>query len=145
MGPSGAHFGRKSVAAPWPLSCVHVSSIRCYNDRMRSIAVLALLFLAACANWRGIPESWYGRPLDDLVKNWGPPGASHDFADGRRMIAYGDQHQVSGFNPYAPYQTAVYECTVTFTVDEAGIIVSSEVQGNLGGCNYLFRNKAPAP
>ena len=49
------------------------------------------------------------------------------------------------FNPYAPYQTAVYECTVTFATDKTGRIVSSDVQGNLGGCNYLFRSKAPAP
>jgi hypothetical protein len=113
---------------------------------MRLTLIVALLFvMAACATWRGIPESWHGRHNDELVAAWGPPHMQHVNADRSRVAAYTHQHQVSGFNPYAPYQTAVYACSVTFNIGSDGLILSSRVEGNLGGCNTLFRHKSKAP
>ncbi len=108
---------------------------------MRWTAIAVAMLLAGCTRAPEIANSWVGRHVDELVMAWGPPQGSHVFADLRRVISYGHQSQVSGFNPYAPYQTALYECRALFTVDQQGIIVASEVAGNIGGCNGLVRGK----
>lgn len=84
---------------------------------MRVATLIALLFLTACARWTGVSESWHGRSLDELVAYWGPPDNSYKYDNGSLVVTFKHQHQVSGFNPYAPYQSAVYKCTASFTMD----------------------------
>jgi hypothetical protein len=109
--------------------------------------VILLLFIAtsACTNWQQVSEGWQGRTLDELVASWGVPASTYQFADGRKAVAYTHSHAVSGFNPYATYQTVVYQCAATFTSDSRGVIVKSEVSGNSGGCGQLLKSKPKPP
>ena len=103
-------------------------------------------FAAGCTSWQATADSWAGQPLDDLVATWGPPASVYDFEDGRRSVSY--THQRTGIintgNTVSPTMAVTYECAVTFMTDRRGLIVSSLVDGNLGGCNRLFRNKPAA-
>jgi hypothetical protein len=111
----------------------------------RAIALFLVVAISACTNWQQVAEGWQGRTLDELVARWGVPASTYQFADGRKAVAYGHSHAVSGFNPYAPYQTVVYECAATFTSDSHGVIIKSEVTGNIGGCNQLLKSKPKPP
>ena len=100
--------------------------------RVVTVLALVLLPLAACADWAGVSSSWQGRSLDQLVTVWGPPQAIYEMDDGRKAVSFAHQRFIAGTS---------YYCTATFNIDPANRIVSSSIDGNLGGCNRLVGNK----
>ncbi len=95
-----------------------------------------VLFLGGCASWQATADAWKGRQIDDLIYRWGPPAAVHQLADGRKTVSFEHSRIL---------QATQYYCIVTFNTDANGAIVSSTVDGNIGGCNRFFAiKKAPA-
>ena len=109
---------------------------------MKQFVMLALLALAGCANAPQVAASWHGQRLDDLVATWGPPTASYQMEDGRRLVSWSDSlvtyAPVSG--TFAPIR---HECEVRFVAERDGRIVQSSVRDSgFGGCNHLLENRA---
>ncbi|WP_432472066.1 hypothetical protein [Amphritea sp. HPY] len=104
------------------------------------------LALAACANLGQTFAAWEGRHVDTLVAAWGPPAATHRMDDGQRILSYTAQqhYQVQGPGIEVPF-SGTYWCEVTYWVDPGGMITSSRLNGNLGGCNTLLRRKGLPP
>jgi len=99
------------------------------------IAVVGLLILiSGCASWQATADSWKGRMVDELIVSWGPPASLHELGDGRKAVLFTHSRFVQGTQ---------YYCEVTFNTDPSGIIVSSKVDGNIGGCNRFFGSKGP--
>ncbi|MCZ6770618.1 MAG: hypothetical protein O7G83_01365 [Proteobacteria bacterium] len=110
------------------------------------LAIATLCLLAACNNIEPKMNSWVGRHVDKLVLAWGPPAASHKMADGRTALAWSASEFAHVAGPGIPVPfSANYWCEVTYIADPAGIIVSADFSGNLGGCNALARRKRAAP
>ena len=99
------------------------------------IAVVGLFILiSGCASWQATADSWKGRMVDELIVSWGPPASLHELGDGRKAVLFTHSRFVQGTQ---------YYCDVTFNTDPSGIIVSSKVDGNIGGCNRFFGSKGP--
>jgi hypothetical protein len=103
------------------------------------IAKLLLVLLlsgltAGCASYRETTNAWVGKRVDDLIYRWGPPSAMSELPDGRKVVTFSHSRFIDGTQ---------YYCNVTFRTDVSGTIVSSDIDGNLGGCNHFFANKGP--
>lgn len=95
-----------------------------------SIGVVVLsILISGCASWQATADAWRGRKLDDLIVSWGPPASVHQLGDGRKAVLFTHSRFVQGTQ---------YYCNVTFNTNPSGIIVSSKVDGNIGGCNRFF-------
>ncbi len=92
------------------------------------------LLAASCAAFEGerITGAWKGHHIDDLILDWGPPAALYETADGRRTATFSHSRFVAANQ---------YYCNATFGTDAKGIIVTAQVDGNLGGCNRFFSDK----
>jgi hypothetical protein len=108
---------------------------------------VALCF--ACADSRA--SAWIGHKLDDLIRAWGPPSASATLSDGSTVADWGYDARGGAFvHNYGNGNWSVspggsYHCVARITADKSGTITAAKVDGNLGGCNSLFRDKeAPA-
>src|SRR4051812_26596503 len=84
----------------------------------------ASVYLAGCGTAN--MTSWEGRPVADLMYAWGPPSKQQKLPDGRQVLSYSYSHQINATD---------YDCEAMFRIDTAGIIRSSEANGNIGGCN----------
>jgi len=103
--------------------------------RVSSAAVITLIVLVSgCASWQATADAWKGRKLDELIVSWGPPASVHQLHDGRKSVFFSHSRFVQGTQ---------YYCNVTFNTDESDVIVSSKVDGNIGGCNRYFGSKGP--
>lgn len=102
---------------------------------MSRLFVLIAVACVACVDASGIAASWEGHRIDDLIFKWGPPSSVYDFSDGRQTVSFSHARLVSG---------TTYECTATFGSNAAGIIETSKIDGNIGGCNRMFQDK-PKP
>jgi len=100
------------------------------------IVLLSVIVLigVGCASWQATVDAWKGRKLDDLILSWGPPEKIHEFDDGRKAVLFAHSRAV---------KATQYYCNVTVNTDPSGIIVSSKVDGNIGGCNRFFRTNKP--
>jgi hypothetical protein len=83
---------------------------------------------------RTTADAWKGRKLDDLIARWGPPEKVHELTDGRKSVLFTHSRLV---------EATQYYCNVTINTDAGGTIVSSRINGNLGGCNRFFRINGP--
>lgn len=101
--------------------------------RILLIACVALV-AAGCASWQATADAWKGRKLDDLITSWGSPEKIHELNDGRKSVLFTHSRLI---------EATQYYCNVMINTDAAGIIVSSKVEGNIGGCNRFFRTKGP--
>ena len=114
--------------------------------KILSMIALVLAF-TGCA-WQGVPASWHGRDLDELITYWGPPDQIYTLKNGGQSVKYQHQRFGSSFYGTSTYATGfgtTYWCEVRFTTDSNGVITSSVGEGNLGGCNTFFRGKPQAP
>lgn len=108
--------------------------------------IAVVLLLAGCANFDQAFGGWVGHHVDELVKQWGPPSATHKMQDGTKVLAYSAQRHYQAQGPGIPVPfSGTYWCEVRYTMNREGIIVSWDGEGNLGGCNTLLRRKGPAP
>jgi hypothetical protein len=107
------------------------------------LVTLAICF--GCADERA--EAWIGRNLDDLIRAWGPPTAQATLTDGTKVVEWSIDRTVK--EPYrhsdgagGSYSGNIrHHCSVRMEVNRENIITSAKVDGNLAGCNALFRNK----
>lgn len=99
-----------------------------------AVLLVSATLVASCAAFEGerITDAWKGHHIDDLTLDWGPPAARYEAADGRRTATFSHSRVITGTQ---------YYCNATFGTDARGIIVTAEVDGNLGGCNVFFSNK----
>ncbi len=103
--------------------------------RKFKIMTLLILFLVGCAHWQTTADAWKGKPIDELIYRWGPPASMYELGDGRKTAT---------FKHSRVYQASTYYCIVTFNTDTNGVIQSSTIDGNIGGCNPFFTiKKAP--
>lgn len=94
--------------------------------------------LAGCADL-SITRSWEGRPMRDLVAQWGPPTESHGVAKGGKHLVYRvaeDSYPVTAGDVRKHF--VVRRCFATFTADARGIIVTSGQEGTPGACGKLL-------
>ncbi|MDR1044388.1 MAG: hypothetical protein LBP33_04615 [Candidatus Adiutrix sp.] len=118
--------------------------------------ILGLLLAVGCgprateSAYRGLLESYRGRHIDRLVELWGPPQASHTFADGQKLysfsrtrrqygsvqpvigLGFGRRH-VFGFGAYSPGGEAYvrdYSCETRVNTDRQGVILGFSYRGN---------------
>ena len=101
---------------------------------VRWLAPMFLLgvVLGACAGGDKIAGAWKGHPLDDLILDWGPPAAYYVTSDGRQTATFSHSRFIAANQ---------YYCNATFGTDAEGVIVTAQVDGNLGGCNRFFSDK----
>ena len=108
--------------------------------------ILAALSLGACTNFSEAFGGWVGNHTDELVTQWGPPVATHQMRDGRKVLSYNAQEHFSVEGPGIPVPfSGTYWCEVTYVTDSDGFIVSWNGKGNIGGCNALLRRKGLPP
>jgi hypothetical protein len=74
------------------------------------IAVVAGALLAACAteaHYDRMLAGWVGRPLDDLIVQWGPPDKTAALSRGGKVIEYDRERIVTtgGYTRYEPVIT----------------------------------------
>ena len=105
---------------------------------MQAFILLLAVTLSACAAFQAdeITNSWKGHPLDKMILSWGAPAQVYTVSDGQRTATFSHARFIDGTQ---------YFCNVTVGTDVAGIIKTTRVDGNLGGCNYFFADKSPAP
>lgn len=105
------------------------------SKSVSSIAVVVLFILiSGCASWQATADAWKGKKLDELIVSWGPPASVHELEDGRKAVLFTHSRFVQGTE---------YYCNVTLNTDPSDVIVSSKVDGNIGGCNRFFGSKGP--
>jgi len=101
-----------------------------------SAGIIALIvFVGGCASWQATADTWKGRKLDELIVSWGPPASVHQLEDGRKSVLFNHSRFVQGTQ---------YYCNVTFNTDPSDVILSSKIDGNIGGCNRFFGSKGPS-
>ncbi len=114
------------------------------------IAVFAGALLAACAteaHYDRMLAGWVGRPLDDLVVQWGPPDKTATLSRGGKVIEYDRRRTVTtgGYTRYEPVRTddetiwipvevpgreRHLRCATRFVISPADIIESWSHDGN---------------
>ena len=94
-----------------------------------------VIVVSGCASTRAA-GSWVGGKYEDLVYTWGVPAGEKTLADGKKIVEY-NHSRFSAANQYF--------CSVTFFVDCDGTIEKYNIDGNVGGCNYLLWNKQARP
>ena len=104
---------------------------------LRLFTIAIVLLCGACglffpADGDAILKAWHGRDLDDMIIQWGPPAAIYTTRDGRRTATFSHSRVNEATQLY---------CNATVSTDPQGVIVDSQVDGNLGGCNRLFADK----
>jgi len=100
----------------------------------RATAMFAILFLVGCAHWQKTAESWNGHTLQELIAGWGPPESMYAMGDGRKVALFRHSRLDEGTQLY---------CNVIINTDASGVIISSKIEGNIGGCNRFFAEKGP--
>ncbi len=116
------------------------------------IAVFAGALLAACAteaHYNRMLAGWVGRPLDDLMMQWGPPDKTATLSRGGKVIEY-DRERIVTTGGYTQYEPVITDgdkdsilvpvavpsqehhlrCATRFVVSPAGIIESWSHDGN---------------
>ena len=112
----------------------------------QAFAIFAAFLLGACTNFNQTFGGWVGHHADELVTQWGPPAATHEMRDGRKVLSYSAQQHYRAEGPGIPVPfSGTYWCEVTYTTDSGGFIVDGKWKGNLGGCNTLLRRKGLPP
>ncbi|MEQ1753509.1 MAG: hypothetical protein ABL973_05190 [Micropepsaceae bacterium] len=108
---------------------------------------LALCF--GCSDGRS--QAWIGHNLDELIRAWGPPTSQAALSDGSKIVEWSLERTVGGSYRYPDGSGGTWRsspinqhCWVRMDVRADNIIAAAKVDGNLGGCNTLFRDK-PAP
>ena len=107
-----------------------------FHFRRALALIVVTLFSAGCGSWDKKADSWNGHNLDEVVSSWGPPATVYDMDNGSRSVVFSHSRINDGTQLY---------CNVTMNVDSAGVIKSSSVDGNIGGCNRFFGTKDAAP
>lgn len=111
-----------------------------------AVVILVLLLTGACTNLNQAFEGWIGHHVDELVTQWGPPASTHEMRNGRRVLAYGAQRHFDVEGPGIPVPfSGTYWCEVTYITDSGGMILSTDVRGNRGGCVTLLKRKGKPP
>lgn len=116
------------------------------NSRILIVGLCGLL--AGCADL-SITRSWEGRPMRDLVAQWGPPTEIHEVAQGGKHLIYRvseDSYPVTAGD--VRKHLVVRRCFATFTADARGRIVTSGQEGTPGACGKLLAGRErgrPAP
>lgn len=109
-------------------------------------SVLVITFLAGIAYITGCAttgpsgqaeiDTWAGATVDELYLAYGTPSKSVEKGDGITIVEF--QHsRLSSSTPYY--------CTVRYTVDSSGVVVSGTYEGNIGGCNRLIQVHQTTP
>ena len=117
------------------------------------IAVVVGVLLAACAteeHYNRMLAGWVGRPLDDLMIQWGPPDKSAVLSRGGKVIEY-DRKRIVSSGGYTRYEPVVVDrkkkhtilvpvevpskerhlrCATRFVISPADIIESWSHDGN---------------
>ena len=75
-------------------------------------------------------DTWTGVNAKALNEIYGTPSKTVAQGDGSTIVEFG-YSRVASSTPYY--------CTVRFTVDTAGLVVSGTYEGNIGGCNRLIQ------
>jgi hypothetical protein len=75
-------------------------------------------------------NTWTGVSAKALYETYGTPSKSVEQDDGTTIVEF-DYSRVASSTPYY--------CTVRYTVDAAGIVISGTYEGNIGGCNHLIK------
>lgn len=134
----------------------------------KTISVIAMLGLTGCATWGQLDEgldSLVGRPLDVAITKLGYPATEQTIA-GRKLYRWGNSTQGMAYMPSTtttsgilgvgaravPYTATTdggsyvpvsYACNLTLATNSAGIVISYQYEGNLGGCErYINALKA---
>jgi hypothetical protein len=109
--------------------------------------LLTLSLCFGCADDRA--ESWIGQKFDDLIRAWGPPTASATLTDNTKIAEWSLDRNVGGGHRYPDGSGGTWtsrpinqHCKVVVEARGSdGVIIKAKVDGNLGGCNTLFRDK----
>ena len=108
----------------------------CWARGMRQLFVL-LVLLSACAARQPPRPSWRGHHVDELLKAWGVPTQETTLTTGERVLTWRSQWTASGPDfVVGGHWVAGETCTVTATVDPAGIVT---------GGHYENCQQAPPP
>lgn len=125
----------------------------------KTISIIAILSLTGCATWEQLDEGLdklVGRPLDVAISKLGYPATEQTIA-GRKLYRWGNSSQGVAYMPststtYAtlgvgaravPYAATTdsgsyipvnYACNLTLATNNAGIVISYQYEGNMGGC-----------
>jgi hypothetical protein len=111
---------------------------------IRTVLVITLstgvAYIAGCSttgpSGQAEIDTWTGATVDELYLAYGTPSQSVEQADGNTIVEF--QHsRLSSSTPYY--------CTVRYTVDSAGIVLSGTYEGNIGGCNRLIQVHQTTP
>lgn len=98
-------------------------------------ALVTVMLTAGCAlgvGYRQATDSWGGAPIEEVIKAWGPPGATEPLSKGQRLYIWTEYvtdtiptitvDEVTGLTSY-DYDTIVCERRVT--TDAYGVINST--------------------
>jgi hypothetical protein len=111
------------------------------------IFALVIAWFGAVSNAQACADAWVGKPLDDLMRAWGPPSAMATLSDGSKVAEWSYERQGPasihnyGYGNWGVTPGGTYHCVARITADVAGTITAAKVDGNFGGCNSLFRDK----
>lgn len=99
----------------------------------RAAAIVGLLLSAGCAtrgNFESNLQTWVGSDVNALIDGWGPPSATFDLPDGRKMYTWDNQQGALAI-PVGNSAVAVpLGCAITFTVTKESRVESWRYKGN---------------
>jgi hypothetical protein len=81
-------------------------------------------------------DTWTGVSADALYATYGTPSKSVQQDNGTTIVEFAYSRAAS---------STPYYCTVRYTVDTAGTVLSGTYEGNIGGCNHLIKAHPKAP
>lgn len=132
---------------------------------MRFLCLFLPLVLCGCVTWAQMDaglQRLHGRPLSAAIDRLGYPSGERDVA-GMKLVTWSTRNsgtmylpqtatgQATAYNPYTGYTTYTtttsylapmaynYQCEITMHVNEGGIIVGTQYQGNMGGCSSYIK------
>ena len=93
---------------------------------------IGLLLVVGCGSLRDDMTSWIGRPSDELLSAWGPPSASVNLDDGRKVITWVHHWKDNKWR-------ISHYCRKSFTLSAKGIVedwVIEKCPGSLRVLSY---------
>ena len=103
----------------------------------KTLVLLCIVGLSGCAGL-GVPkqafDDWTGATMDEVLVTYGVPARQISLSSGGMLVEFYNDFSLSiGGNRHE------YYCTVRFQFDHLGSVISKSQDGNLGGCNRLFK------
>ena len=102
----------------------------------KMLVLLCIVGLSGCAGFAGVPkqafDDWNGATMDEVIVIYGVPAREISLSNGGMIVEFRNSFWRKGVD---------YYCTIRFQFDHMGSVISKRQEGNLGGCNRLFKSR----